>query len=151
MKIEEKRPWTAITVFSFILIVTAILLEFGFDYVDPWGLPRAPKLSFEVYEFPSLAGVNLKCETSPLLMKIDLASKTGECTAALNPEMARCEGAGPLRSFGNKISCAKLEKASCETGGVQSLGLFKGDISCANSTSETDLGPPAVRTRADDI
>lgn len=151
MSLEEKRPWTNVALFSCILVLTAVALEFGFVFVDPWGLPSPPKLKFEVYEFPSLAGISLSCETSPLITKIDLGTKTGECLATLKSEMSRCEGFVPMRSFGNKIQCAKPEQAACETGGVQSMGLFKGDISCANSTSETDLGPPAVRIRADDV
>ena len=151
MKLVEKRPWSSVTLFCLILVVTAVALEFGFESIDPWRLPAPPQLQFAVNEFPSLAGFDFTCAQQGLVTKIDLARKIASCGAVLTPEMARCESSAPLRGFADKIRCGKFEKAACETGGVQALGLFKGDVACANSTSETDLGPPAARVRTEDL
>lgn len=150
MIVQEKRSWTSVALFSFILIVTAIFLEFGWDYVDPWGMPKPTRMKFETNEFPSLVGIELQCpDQSGLLTKINFAKNAGECSKTLTPEVTRCSQMLPMRGFADKIKCAKVTKTNCAESGLQTLGLFEGDAFCGVATSETDLGPPAVRVRED--
>ncbi len=151
MRVVEKKPIATIALFSLILLLTAIALEFGFASIDPWRLPANPKLRFENNSFPSIVGVNFDCASTELVTKVDFAAKVATCSTFLTAEMAHCSNSEPLRGFADKIRCSKVEKAACESGGVQALGLFKSDVACANSTSETDLGPPAQRARSDDL
>jgi hypothetical protein len=147
MVLQEKRPWTAVALFSVILILTALVLEYFGPALDPWSLPKASGYTLETSQFPSLTGINFECAAKTgLLAKIDLNKREGICSGLLTEDVTRCASDVPFLGFGDRIRCAKPEQAHCEEAGIQAIGLFKGDVFCTKS-GDVDLGPPPPRAR----